>query len=225
MGPAAWQVGPRRWKVLRMRPSLGVFPGRSGGCGDGVWEEGWSWSCRVSGHEGRVGALQAVPVPLPTGRLQGLWGGVSGSGLAFPSHFQTSQPLSVICCITSPGGCPCLFALSHSCSVAWADLLLEILLTQPPKCWSPRCVPPHRPGSGALVIHQQPPGLDGLCTWLLSQGDGFQWEWSMGTPRLAPVPFQVHRPCTVLQRLPFNLRHSPQPLWCWDDRYVPPWTA
>jgi hypothetical protein len=35
-----------------------------------------------------VGALQAVPVPLLTGRLQGLWGGISGSGLALAGHFS-----------------------------------------------------------------------------------------------------------------------------------------
>lgn len=43
MGPAAWQVSPGRWKVLRMRPSLGVFLVE-------VWGL-WRWSLGGGGLE------------------------------------------------------------------------------------------------------------------------------------------------------------------------------
>lgn len=43
------------------------------------------------------------------------------------------------------------------------------------------------------------PGLDELCAWLLSRGDDFQWEWSLGTPGLAPDSFSGTQTmcCTV----------------------------
>lgn len=102
MGPETWQGSCGRGQACQDEaqslkvPCAGLW---------GLWkrsrwggELGVELSCLdwcVSGPEGSLVALQAVPVPLLIGSLQGLWAGISG--LAFPG--LSSELIVSICSV------------------------------------------------------------------------------------------------------------------------------
>lgn len=90
MGPETWQGSCGRGQACQDEARSQNVPCAGLGSVEKEWvggELGVEQSCLdwcVSGPEGSLVALQAVPVPLLIGRLLGLWGGISG--LAFPVY-------------------------------------------------------------------------------------------------------------------------------------------